>query len=545
MSDASVPGTDEIPLVRRGRLRRVRNALAAGVLGTVLALVAGELFLRYAVAHRDSLGVLGAHIRRPENFADGDSDDDYWKLHYQWQDPATVGSANHPDPVTGWTGSNIEPGTYEHANEPVIRGRRLVLLYGDSFAQCNTPPEECFQTLLDESEFGAHYCLLNYGVGGHGLDQMYLLLEHSIDRFADRDPIVIVSVMVESDLDRSVLSFRDWPKPRLDVIGGELVSRGPVTTDVSAYLAAHPVSIKSYLWRYLLFNPSPWLRRLRMRLKNTAPIVREKRELNRRILVEIERSLARRRLRHFFLVFHSEEGALHTWDAFAWQEAMVRDVCRELGTPLVDTRDFLAFAAGGSSARCAELYGHSGNVAGHHNAAGNLVCFEAIRQGLRGEFERPDLAHLSALLREDVLFGVDARTRPMVALGRGARLTTAGKVLEPRVVLEFETHDPDALFLRGTPVGPTRLAFELAGGARRFGGTLSGPPQLDPRCSEVECRLAIEVDGETAFEHRVPREERIPIEIDLTGKQRIVLVASGAGPPATCAWACVVHPVLE
>lgn len=547
MSTASVPSTARSPQVRRARLHRLRNALVALLVGAAAALAAGELLLRYAVTHPTSLGAFGRRIRQPQNFADGDSDDDYWKLFYGWQDPAKVGDAEHPDPVIGWAGSYVTAGTYEHVNERLIHGRQLVILYGDSYSQCNTPPEECFQSLLEESEFGRDYCLLNYGVGGYGLDQIYLLLERSIDRFADRDPIVIVGMLPESDLDRSVLSFRDWPKPRLDVVDGELVPRGPVTTDARKYLAEHPVSIRSYLWRYFLFNPTRFLMRVRTRLQDTAPIIREKKALCRKILEEIERSLARRHLRHFFLFFHAEPAALHTWEVFRWQDELVHDVCRELAIPCVDTRDYLAFASDRNADRCAKLYGQSGREYGHHNAAGNLVCFEAIRSGLRGEFDVPDLAHLAMLKRQGVLFTDHANATPMILLGRGASVISPGVHLEEgRRIDVVETRDPAQLLFRAEAAGPTRLRFELAGEARRLRGTLRSMPEAGARCADVEVEFTIEVDGDSVMKCALPRGGNgVPIDVDLSGKQRLELVASGASGPAICIWACIDRPVLE
>ena len=113
------------------------------------------MLLRLFLFHPElELGGIGASIRQPQKFCDGDSEDDYWKLRSGFQDPALIVDGPSPDPKVGWTGSFITPGTYEHVNESAIRGRKLVLLYGDSFSQCNTPPEECFSPAWNRREGG-------------------------------------------------------------------------------------------------------------------------------------------------------------------------------------------------------------------------------------------------------------------------------------------------------------------------------------------------------------------------------------------------------
>ena len=168
------------PPARSSRTRKLRNALLTLVLGAVIALGGGELVIRMFLFHPDlSAGGIGQSLRQAGRYANGDSDDDYWKLISAFQGEPALVDASNPDPITGWTDGSITPGTYEHIDEVSIGERRPVLLYGDSFAQCGTPPDECFTALLERSEFAEKYAMLNYGVGGYGLDQIYLLLKNS------------------------------------------------------------------------------------------------------------------------------------------------------------------------------------------------------------------------------------------------------------------------------------------------------------------------------------------------------------------------------
>lgn len=373
-------------------------------LGAIVASIGGELLIRVALFHPGvSLGRLGEGLRRPQRYSDGNYEDDYWKLTWLQARPAAQDAGPGADPVLGWTGPLIEPGTCAHSQEAAVGERKLVLLFGDSFAYGVGKNPDRFQSILERSDLGREYALLNYGVGGYGLDQIYLLMKRALDRFEGRDPIVIVSMLIEGDLERSVLSFRSWPKPRLELADGELRSRGPVEPSASQYIEEHPIAIRSYLWRLFLNHRSAFLADARKRWRGEEAIDAEKQRLNRRILEEIERELARRKLRHFFLVFHIERGALAKWERFAWQEDLLHDVCAELGVPLVDTRPYLSFASDGEPGRCAQLYGHGEPLNGHHNGLGNRVCFEAIRQGLSGDFGAPDLRRLAQMKQEGLI----------------------------------------------------------------------------------------------------------------------------------------------
>jgi hypothetical protein len=516
----------------------------AVALGVVLSLLAGELVLRLFLFHpKLDVGGLGESIRQPQKYSDGDTEDDYWKLRSGFQDPSLIVDAPNADPITGWTGSFITPGTYAHVNENAIRGRQVVILYGDSYAQCNTPPAECFQAILERSDLARQYVMMNYGVGGYGLDQIYLLLKHSIDRFKDVDPIVIVGILLESDLERSVLSFRDWPKPHLAIVDGSLVLPKPVETDTKKFLAENPVSIKSFLWRFFLFHPAHFMSKLRAKWRTNDRIRAEKEVLNRRILIEIDRELTSRHLRHFFLIFHAEQGALEPWDLFVWQEQLIRDVCAEFSIPLVDTRPYLTFAADNRPVKAAQFYGHSGPLNAHHNAVGNVVCFEAFRQGLRGDFGTPDMQHLAEMKRHGLFDSGDPVRVSMELLGRPATLILHGSTERIRVT---ETSKPERLILRADVLGPTHAEFDLAGKSKRFTGRVHTMKDSDKDCAGIELDFTVEVDGRVVLEHSVPpASQALDLDIDLADKHTLSLGVRGFGGGAGCEWVCIENPRLE
>jgi hypothetical protein len=532
--------------VRRARLRKLRKVLLGLLLGLVLALCAGELLLRAVLFLPSMKSVAFAEsLREAGRYADGNNEDDFWKLLCAFRGEAALHDAPNPDPLLGWTGAAIQPGSYEHVDEASIGSRRPVLLYGDSFAQCPAPAEDRFQAILARSEFGADHVLINYGVGGYGLDQIYLLLKHSLDRFEAQDPIVIVSVLVDSDMERSLLEFRGWPKPRLEISAGELLSRGSVQTNNRLYLEQHPPSIRSYLWRLFLHQQTSFLESARAAWRSDPELREEKQRLNRRILEEIERELSRRNLQHFYLAFHAEQGALKPWSLFLWQEELLAQFCAEQAVALHDTRDYLHFAADGLPENCARFYGQGRPLLGHLNGLGNLICFEAIRAGLRAEQGVPDMRHLAGLKLSGLLDRESMRTKqvPMVLMGREATLSSHsldGQLDAAEIVA------PARFLLRSETSGPTQVQFELSGEVQRFRGSLYTMAERQQGCSEGALGIEIHVDGELALELEAPpKSQARHIDIQLQGKRSFSFLVRGDRGGSGCNWVCIEDPSWE
>src|SRR5690606_21886828 len=169
----------------------------------------------------------GWRLRRAGIYADAQSDDDYWKLEHGLRRPGERDSFVHRDAKLGWLDPRLAPGSYAHVGEGDLRGRRPVLLYGDSFAACTTAAADCWEGLLErDPELGATHVLLNHGTAAFGLDQILLLVRASLPRWRGRDPLVVVGIFVEDALDRSLLAFRGCPKPRFELdADGRLVER--------------------------------------------------------------------------------------------------------------------------------------------------------------------------------------------------------------------------------------------------------------------------------------------------------------------------------
>jgi len=307
-------------------------------LGIVLSLAAVlfaagflEVYIRMVLFHGFKLG--DGILKREDFYADYFSDDDYWKLMYifQGQDVAPW----HPHPFLGWYGK-FDPATYEHNDEKNIGKKTPVLLYGDSFAACET--YLCFQEILNgDKEFSKYFHLLNYGVHAYGLDQIELLYEKSNELY--KDPVVIFGFLTE-DIDRSMLSFRLRPKPYYKMENGELVLEGvPLDPDPAKYLKEHPVSIRSYLWA-LVKHSNRLPEKIGAYLRGDEETIEEKIELNDAIIQKTIDDLKKRNVHFIFVIFHADwPDPIEAPDT--WRDNFIREILDKNHVPYVWTKGLI------------------------------------------------------------------------------------------------------------------------------------------------------------------------------------------------------------
>jgi hypothetical protein len=97
---------------------------------------------------------------------------------------------------------------------------RIVLL-GDSFAFGEEVADhETFAHRLEE--LLPRFEVLNLGVHGYGHDQMLISLGEEGLRY---HPDIVIVGFVQDDMQRNMLSFRDYAKPRFELAGGDLALR--------------------------------------------------------------------------------------------------------------------------------------------------------------------------------------------------------------------------------------------------------------------------------------------------------------------------------
>ncbi|MEP6957899.1 MAG: hypothetical protein ABI980_04150 [Nitrospirota bacterium] len=320
-------------------MKQVAKAIRKSVVACVaISLVAGVTFLLCELGFRTLLFSQVAFMewwRNPSLYTEHhSSDEDWWKLYHAFHKPMNP-TTKHPHPLLGWTSEKFSEATYLHTEAALVGRRRPVLLYGDSFTQCLLPEDDCFQGLLNrDREFARTHYLLNYGVGGYGVDQMYLLLKNSLPLY--HDPQVIVGIYTR-DLDRSILSFFVGPKPHFEVVEDELVLQGtPIVQDPSMYQTDYPPRIWSYLYRLWLYQEGrPW--RLRQYLRGTDTAQAKKQRINEQLVEEMLREIERRHLPVAFIIFADREQIREV----GWREQFLADLLTRHGVPYISSRDVI------------------------------------------------------------------------------------------------------------------------------------------------------------------------------------------------------------
>jgi hypothetical protein len=532
------------------RRRRFGKAILALSIGFLLVPPLLELGIRFLVLGDSALARrLGGGLRRAEYFADSNVDDDYWKLQYRFLPEDKKGAAASADAECGWTGDYVRPGTYEHALASEVRGRRPVLLYGDSFAACATEPEQCFQGILERSDLADRYCLVNYGVGGYGLDQVCLLLRKTLAAWKDQHPIVVISFLLDNDFDRDVLTFRCWPKPRFELDGDRLVSTAPVDPDPERYLAEHPVAIRSYLLRYLTYRSGMLPARCQWYLRRGSLRNEEKVALGRRILAEIHAELESRGIEHFFLGFHGQGGVAGA-EGVRWAEELAEGAAKDLGVPLVTTRPYLLAAARGSVEQANRYFGGSPRLIGHYNPMGNLVAFEALRAGIEKRFGAFDPSSVEkAIAATPLLEGPEDVLA--TAFGHTARIRTHGKSGLVRLShVSYPPFDPaaNALYVLARPgeEGASELLVAVEGEERHFRGRAVGiePPRGEG--ARAPLVLTVRLDAREVLRSEVPYHPGgIDLDVPLAGAEKLEILVESSGPGPGGAWVHIADARLE
>jgi hypothetical protein len=504
------------------RRRLLQNAVRLGLAAivSVLLLELGVRFVLFSDLAAD--WDAAARLRSPGRLGYTTLDDEYWVLRARFQPASRRRPAPGYDPALGWIGEGqIFPGNYDHAQRASLAGRRPVLLYGDSYAQCTTPPGDCFEGALEETELGRRFRLVNYGLGGYGLDQVHLLLRRSIDAWTALEPVVAVGILLDDDLDRCGLSFRDWPKPRLELRGDELVPDRPAVLTLEQALAAAPAGPPSYALRLLLHGRRP----TDLLKPDGGERERRNRELCERILGETVELLRSREVDYFFVLFYGPESVQNT-ARLAWRERLVVDTLDALDAPWVSTRRVILEHQVKTGRDPRQLY----DASNHLNAEGNRVALVAMTDGLEGLFGlRGTAGALSAaMISETVLRGERAAAR--------YESGTRPPFTEPA--------DRTRLCMRVGAEGPTEVVYLLEGRARAF----EARARLIPLAGETEgsVGLTVLVDDEPAFRGTLRRDgKELAVRVDLAGRGRMVVLADDAGDGIRGDWLVLAEPRFE
>lgn len=348
----------------------------------VVTLVAAEFIFRSVLFGKNPRFEF---LRDPSRYAlyyrDGSEDfynEDYWKLNYLFGRGFEM---NDPHPLLGWTGF-FDKNTYDHRQSDNTETKRPVLLYGDSFAMC-VDSVECFDDILNgDSVFSKEHVLLNYGVGGYGTDQIYLLFHETVQKY--KNPYVVFSLLT-TDLDRSMLSARDGQKPYFISKNGEMALQGtPITMKSSEYFDENRPEITSYLWNRLV-NTS--LLSLVKTETGRLQYIEKIKEINTLILNKTFEELKTLHTDYVVLIF---QPAWHNPDD--WRLLFLREICEKNDVPYICDVDIRKKAMHENSLEAQKLFIPND---GHPTSLANKIVSNEIKTLVMGASGYPLSTSLS------------------------------------------------------------------------------------------------------------------------------------------------------
>ena len=271
--------------------------------GAIFGILCLEWSLRIYI---HSQYAVGTPFRDPSRYADPLTEDTYWMLWQMWNPSPSFTL----DAELGWVGS-FRPKTYLHDDRHTLQSRRPVILLGDSFSAC-VPEEKCFESLLENNPtFAKSHRLLNFGVGGYGLDQITLLLEKISPNYPDA---IIIFGLMTLDIDRSHLRIRESSKPFFEVHQGDFHLRG---TEENKAIKLPPFPNFSALFRLMLYSKAmPQF--IKKRITSKTKRIAEKQKRSTYLLNRANSVLKHHE--HHFLIFQPKSSIRTS----TWREAHLK-----------------------------------------------------------------------------------------------------------------------------------------------------------------------------------------------------------------------------
>jgi hypothetical protein len=275
--------------------RKTITIVALALTSVCITLCTGEFLLRKMIF---SQSTVFNFLKEPKLYADQEWDENYWKLARMW------GKTKAPtyDSLLGWQFKLI-PKTFMHHDIEHLNGKRPVLLYGDSFANC-IDSTICFEEYLNsDSDFSKSNYLINYGTGGYGVDQIYNMMINSYKLY--KNPLVIFSFLT-FDLDRSGLKLREGLKPyyTLDVEGELQLNFLNHKSDPDEFINQNPPEINSYLWKLFLYSKLNFIpERIKRSLKGEMKARIFIKKLDKKLIHESVKELRENHIDFIFIIF--------------------------------------------------------------------------------------------------------------------------------------------------------------------------------------------------------------------------------------------------
>ncbi len=315
----------------------------------------------------------------PAAYADPLCDDSYWLLLHRaagWKMRPESPGPFEWDPELGWTPDrrNLDAkGAWPTAKAPQPPLESPIALFGDSFLFGTTPNGERISDILQEAL--PHRPVLNFAVGGYGVDQMVMAAERHLLSLA---PASVVLGIMTTDLDRAVLSVRTAPKPRAVLEGTQLRFQLPRATDgAPAWFAGHPPKVRSFLFAFLRRQGALKTAAARGDLEPACRI-EEKTRIHMALVDRFRKTCEAGAHRCRVVLFHRKEELDRPE---GWRSLRVKQSAVENGLPVLDTRRVFQAAAKSAGRDASWLYGADR----HPTATANEAIAAALTDAFRSD----------------------------------------------------------------------------------------------------------------------------------------------------------------
>lgn len=264
-------------------------------------------------------------------------DEGYWRLVHEFD--TTAKSPKYPHPRLGWL-ERLDPGSLFHRDGHLVRKRRPVLLYGDSFSAC-IDSVLCFEDILNsDTTFSREHYLLNHGMGGYGVCQASLLCRATAPHY--HKPLVVFGLLT-TDIERTILPFRVGQKPYYDVENGEPMLKGyPIDSSTSHFIDTHPLGSTSYLFRRFLrskINIVPY--RIKTWYDGKERSKDHIRNVNSVLIHHLAAELRALEIDFVFLVFHFEDDMMSPKSEDNWYDQFLRKTLADNQIPYIWSKEII------------------------------------------------------------------------------------------------------------------------------------------------------------------------------------------------------------
>ncbi len=298
-------------------------------------------------------------IENPALYTDPQTQDDYWVLyHYDSAAPYKT-KPIVPHPLLGWTqknGGELGTRSPKYQSTKDVTGHPI-LFFGDSFVAGPDDAKLALPQILEKHLPNAS--VLNYGVGGYGVDQIALRVKQDGTRFRDRNAQIVIGIMLR-DLDRSLLRFRHSQKPYYTIEQGELRLHHPETLNNLAFIDSYTFQTRSFVVAAIKRKFRFTTQRIHAVLGHQNELSEKRYLLNKAILKDLIAHLKSESLSADFVIFYSESDLKQHADGTpSLRECELKTIFSELRVTYIDTAPALTQAIQSEGMKICDLYDKS------------------------------------------------------------------------------------------------------------------------------------------------------------------------------------------